>query len=124
MFIPESPVDAVNYRSAAAWTAAALTVALSAIAIAGLSQVTADGKPFVVGATVIATAAGLGAARLVANGRSRTGGLMLLVVLVMPTYAAAALNLLPALVGVVLVVDSLRRGGLFGSSGPAQSQGS
>jgi len=100
-------------RLVAAWSAAAATVSMTAVALLGLPGTTVDARPLVLAATIVGTAAGLAAAWLVTRGRTRLAGLLLVLAIVTPTFAAAALNLVALALGIVLIVDSFRPDGLF-----------
>ena len=119
------PLDAPGARArhrrstVVAAIAAIATLAMTSIAVAGLPSTTTDGRPLVLAATVVGTAAGLGAAWLITIGRTRPAGLLLVLAIVTPTFAAAAVNLIALTLGIVLLVDSFRADGLFGD--PATS---
>jgi len=100
-------------RLVAAWSAAVATVSMTVVALLGLPATTVDGRPLVLAATIVGTAAGLAAAWLVTRGRTRLAGLLLVLAIVTPTFAAAALNLVALALGIVLIVDSFRSDGLF-----------
>jgi hypothetical protein len=100
-------------RTAVAWIAVAATASMTAIALLGLAGTTADGRPLVLAATVVGAAAGVGAAWLITIGRIRVAGLLLVLAIVTPTFAAAAINVVALALGIVLLVDSFRTDGAF-----------
>jgi hypothetical protein len=106
--------DGTHRRCAIAATVAAIaTLAMTSIALLGLSTTNADARPIVLAATVVGTAAGLAGAWLLTTGRIRIAGLLLVLSIVTPTFAAAVVNLVPFLLGIVLLIDSFRADGVF-----------
>lgn len=80
-----------------------------AIAAGGFSDVTADARPLLFVISVLGPCAALAAASAFAIGRDRLAGLCLIAkAIVTPTYAAAALNLVPLVAGLAWLVRSVR----------------
>jgi hypothetical protein len=73
------------------------------VAAVGFGTVNADARLLVLSATVVGVAAAVAAAGFLARGRPRPVGLCLVVSVVTPTWAAAAVNLLPLAAGILLL---------------------
>ncbi len=80
---------------------------IALVGVAALPNVNSDAQVFVVGAIVTTTVAAAVAGWAIRVGRSRLGGGLLVVSVAAPTFGAAAANLLPLVVGLVLVVFPL-----------------
>ena len=98
----------------------AATAAMGLIAVAGFSQVTADGRPIVAAATAVGVAAGTAAGVLLLRGGERVPAVLLLVSVITPTFFAAVVNLIPLVLGIALLAASFRtsRSPAPGATGP------
>ncbi len=98
-------------RCVVAVCSATWTVVGGVIAVSGMPSATGTGLPFLVGATVVALIAGLGATLAVSRGRPVLGALMLLLSCLYPTYFFAVIDAFPVLLaGYLLVSRSNHRG--------------
>lgn len=79
-------------------------VAGAAIAVSALSTVEDDAKVLVGTATVLFPLCAVGAAVALDRGRDRLAGALLLLSVATPTYFAYALNVVPLVVGAILLV--------------------
>lgn len=77
------------------------------IALAGLASVNNDARLLVLGATAVGVGAALVAANLLVRERPRWAGLCLAVSVVIPTWSAAVLNLVPLVAGLILLGGGL-----------------
>lgn len=85
------------------WAAVALVISISAF-----PEVNSDARGIVVAATALSVVAAVTASVALSHGRLVLGGVGLAVSSVAPTFAAAALNLVPLGFGVVLVVTAAK----------------
>lgn len=92
----------MQHRGLAAVCAVWATLGM-AIASMGLGAVNSDARLLVFAATVIGVGSALVAAVLLLWGHVRWAGLCLLISVVTPTWFAAALNLVPLVMGLLLV---------------------
>ncbi len=77
------------------------------IASAGFGTVNDDARLLVLGATTVGVGAAFLAARLILRDHPRWAGLCLVVSIVIPTWYAAALNVVPLVAGLVLLSGRL-----------------
>lgn len=75
-----------------------------AVALYGFGSTNADARLLVVAATLAGVGCAVAAALLLSRGRSRAAGLSLMASAVIPTWGAAALNLIPLVAGLALLL--------------------
>jgi hypothetical protein len=95
-----------RFVRATRWVALGWALVALAVVVAAYPDVNQDARGVVVAATVVAVGAAIGASIALAYGRVALGGLGLLASAAAPTFGAAALNLIPVLCGLALLIST------------------